>query len=308
MGLRKLLSKYISNNHVQPENHVQYLGVRGVTQHCVEAIVTILTSPYRCRAITVLFCEKLPEEDSYAVCFIIWDWLGHEITIVPDGFGTHNGSGGWGLSVVLALIQFYQIQLLEKWVHADQFERIANGYPTEQDCQQLHQPDFGVPSWPLHQREFGSELWVQISHDTSQFPFWLVEPELLEDIRNLEQNPGIAVFQAVRRLEIIVRNIGEYPAKLVGKQLIEEAMGESERGHLRPLGVVEDERKAWFDLFRGAIGAFKNPESHRDQKLSLEDAIGQILTVSMLVRKLKQDFPEKFLKEDQTSDADEEGE
>lgn len=292
-----------------PINHdplpIQYLGVSGATYPCVYAMITILTSPYPCRAITVLFCHKRPSEDSYAVCFIIWDWLDHEITIIPDGFGTHNGTGGWGLAVVLELIEFYQIPLQEKWVDPNQFERIADGYLTADDLQQLHQPDFGAPSWPFHKGNFGLELWSQLPRETSPFPYWLVEPELIEDVKTLEQNPGIAVFQAVRRLEIIVREIGEYPARLIGKPLIEEAMGESERAHLRPHGATEDEQLAWFNLFRGVIGAFKNPESHRDQKLSLEDAIGQILTVNTLIRKLKQDFPEKFQNEDQTDDEEE---
>ncbi len=133
-----------------------------------------------------------------------------------------------------------------------------------------------------------------------------MEPELLQDIKGLEHNPGSAVFQAVRRLEIIVRTIGEYPAKLIGKSLIEEAMGESERGRLKPLGATEDERQAWFSLFRGVIGAFKNPESHRDQQLKLEDAIGQILIINTLLRKLKQDFPDKFRKEEHTSSEEDE--
>src|SRR6266702_5575292 len=134
----------------------------------------------------------------------------------------------------------------------------------------------------------------------------MIEPELLQDIKDLERNPGIAVFQVVRRLEIIVRTIGEYPAKLIGKPLIEEAMGENERGRLKPLGATEDERQAWFSLFRGAMGAFKNPESHRDQQLKLEDAIGQILAVNTPLRKLRQDFPDKFRKEEHTSSEEDE--
>jgi len=73
---------------------IQYLGEPGTTHPCVQAMVTILTSPYRCREITVVFQKKQPGEDSYAVCFVIWDWLGCELTIVPDGFGTHAGTGG----------------------------------------------------------------------------------------------------------------------------------------------------------------------------------------------------------------------
>ncbi len=297
-----------STRRRHPALPIQYLGRSGTTQPCIEAMVTILTSPYRCREITVVFQQKQPGEDSYAVCFVVWDWLGCEITIVPDGFGTHAGTGGWGLEVVLSLILFYQIPLKEKWVEARQFERIASGHPTARDCEQLHQADHCTPSWPFHVGDFGSRLWAQVAYETAQFPYWLIEPELLGDVKDVEHNPGGAVFQAVRRLEIIVRTIGEYPAKLIGKPLIEEAMGESERGRLKPLGATEDERQAWFSLFRGVIGAFKNPESHRDQQLKLEDAIGQILAVNTLLRKLKQDFPDKFRKEEPTGSKGEEDE
>jgi hypothetical protein len=240
------------------------------------------------------------------VCFVIWDWLGCEMTIVPDGFGTHNGTGGWGLAVVLSLIQFYQIPLKEKWVEADQFERIANGYPTTRDRQQLHQADYGASSWPFHEGDFGSALWAQVAYETAQFPYWVIEPELLDDIKDLERNPGGAVFQAARRLEIILHEIGAYPANLIGQRLIDQAMGES--GPLRPLGATTSERDAWVHLFRGAIGAIRNPEGHRDQQLKLKDAIGQILTVNMLLRKLKQDFPDTFRKEEDTNSEGEEGE
>jgi hypothetical protein len=130
---------------------IQYLGRAGTTQPCVEAMVTILTSPYRCQEITVVFQEKQPGEDSNAVCFVVWDWLDCDITIVPDGFGTHAGTGGWGLALVLSLIQFYQIPLKEKWVEARQFERIASGHPTARDREQLHIADYGAPSWRFHE-------------------------------------------------------------------------------------------------------------------------------------------------------------
>jgi hypothetical protein len=66
-----------------------------------------------------------------------------------------------------------------------------------------------------------------------------------------------------------------------------------------------NERLAWTHLFRGVVGAIRNPEGHRDQQLSLEDAIGQILTVNMLLRKLKQDFPDHFRQAAPSSGADE---
>lgn len=282
---------------------IQYLGERGTTEPCVRAMVTILTSPYRCRAMTVLFCHKRPEEDSYAVCFVVWDWLDREITVVPDGFGTHQGIGGWGLALVLSLIRFYQVPLQEKWIQADQFERIANGHLTVRDRQQLHQADDGAPSWPFHEGDFGPELWSQVARETSQFPYWLIEPELLNDTKDLERNPGSAVFQSARRLEMVVRSLDPSLAGLIGQDLINQAMRE---GRLwEPHGEAASERQAWANLFRGVVGAIRNPEGHRDQQLSLEDAIGQVLTVNMLLRKLKVDFPDHFRQAASSREADE---
>jgi hypothetical protein len=50
--------------------------------------------------------------DHDRVMFVVWNWLqGPDITIIPDGFETHGGEGGSGLSTVLALIQYYKIPL-----------------------------------------------------------------------------------------------------------------------------------------------------------------------------------------------------
>jgi hypothetical protein len=285
---------------------IQYLGKRGTTYPCVQAMATILTSPYPCSEITVVFQEQARGEDHTAVCFVIWDWLDYGMTIVPDGFGTHNGTGGWGLDVVLALIQFYQVPLKEKWVESDQFERIANGYPTPRDCEQLHQTDHCAPSWPLHLQDYerrGHALWRDLPRDLSQFPYWVLEPELLGDVKDIERNPGLAVFQAARRLEMVVRSLDPSLAGLTGQDLINQAMREGRRWE--PHGEAASERQAWANLFRGLVGAIRNPEGHRDQQLSLEDAIGQVLTVNMLLRKLKADFPDHFRQAAPSSGADE---
>lgn len=63
---------------------VQYLGSRGVTLPCLQAVVTILASPYRCRNATVIFEKRAPGQTHSAVCFAVWDWLDHPVTIIPS--------------------------------------------------------------------------------------------------------------------------------------------------------------------------------------------------------------------------------
>lgn len=284
---------------------IQYLGVPGSTNECVHAMVTILTSPYPCQEITIVV-EHVDGEDHEAVCFVVWGWLGQDVTIVPDGFGTHGGTGGWGLGLVLELMEFYRVTIKERWVEPDMFERIASGQPTRSDLATLQQTDMTAPSWPYWKRLFTRPQRTRAAFDDAwaeQFPFWLLEPEILDEVRDVKQDPATAVFRAVKRLEIIIRAIGSFSADTVGRRLVNDAFGE--HGKLPLQGAVPDESQAWANLFRGVFGAFKNPQSHRDGKLTVEDAAGQILAVNTLLRKLKTDYPDQFTQQTPDDGEDE---
>lgn len=280
---------------------IQYLGVRGNTRECVHAMVNILTSPYPCKEITIVV-ERRRGKDHEAVCFVIWGWLGQDVTIVPDGFGTHGGTGGWGLGLVLELIEFYRATLKEQWVEPEMFERIAGGRPTNQDIADLQQMDITTSSWPFWKSLFRSRLtgpsrtWSAFDGAwAKQFPFWLLELELLDEVRDVERDPASAVFRVVKRLEIIIRTAGAFDADLVGLDLISKAMGKD--GPFVLKAATGGEKQGWDMLFRGVIGAFKNPQSHRDEELTLQDAAGRILAVNALLSKLKQDFPDQFARQ-----------
>lgn len=285
---------------------IQYLGVPGSTNDCVHAMVTILTSPYPCGEITIVV-DHQAGEDHEAVCFVIWGWLGQDVTIVPDGFGTHDGTGGWGLGLVLELIEYYQVKLKERWVEPEMFARIASGHPTRSDLAKLQQTDITTPSWPFWKRLFTRRdpTWSAFRGAwAEQFPYWLLEPELLAEVQDVERDPATAVFRATRRLEVIIRTAAGLNADLVGRELISKAMGND--GLLVLKAVTDSEKQSWDMLFRGVIGAFKNPHSHRDEKLAVEDAASQLFAVNALLRKLKKDFPNHFTSH--VTDNDGEGE
>ena len=108
----------------------QYLGEPGITGKCVLGMAAILTSPFRPEKITMI---SLREQGFDGVMFVVWNWLEKaDITIIPDGFGTHGGEGGAGLSTVLALIQHYKIPL-EHIVVTDEeaFNELAEGKLSE---------------------------------------------------------------------------------------------------------------------------------------------------------------------------------
>lgn len=272
----------------------QYLGESRVPFSCIAALITVVTSPYRPRTITVVFCEMQRGQDSTDACFLVWDWFAHDATIIADGFGTHPGISSRGLALALGLITFYHLPLHESWVEREQFKRIASGHPTAYDLEHVSSTESRTPHWPDFLPEDGISVWSHMQLPTLPIPYWLLEPEVMDDLKDIERDPGSAVFRVARRLEIFLRTMGQFPAHLLGQDLINQAVSPGKP--FAPKTTTASESEAWASLFRGVIGAFKNPESHRDQQLPLYDAIIQILTINLLVRKLKADFPDQFPK------------
>lgn len=70
-----------------------------------------------------------------------------------------------------------------------------------------------------------------------------------------------AAFAAMKAVEVRVRELSGLPDGLVGVKLMQEAFKET--GPLTDPDAETGERVATMQLFAGAIGAFKNPASHR---------------------------------------------
>ncbi len=92
-----------------------------------------------------------------------------------------------------------------------------------------------------------------------------------------------AVFQAMREVEIAVRAACGFPDDLVGVKLMRRAFGPT--GPLRDAAAEEGEASALADSFAGAIGAFKNPQSHRAVNLDeAAEAAEIVMLASLLLR------------------------
>lgn len=72
-----------------------------------------------------------------------------------------------------------------------------------------------------------------------------------------------AVFIATKEVEVRVREMADYPSSLVGTGLMQKAFAPGGRGALTDSNADGGEQVAMMELFKGAIGLFKNPSSHR---------------------------------------------
>jgi uncharacterized protein (TIGR02391 family) len=77
----------------------------------------------------------------------------------------------------------------------------------------------------------------------------------------------VAVFQAMKAVEVAVRDAARLSARDIGPHLMRKAF-DPEAGPLTDMTAEKAEREALSALFAGAIGSYKNPHSHRDVQLS----------------------------------------
>jgi uncharacterized protein (TIGR02391 family) len=92
-----------------------------------------------------------------------------------------------------------------------------------------------------------------------------------------------AVFQAFREVEVQVQAAAGFGTELVGTSLMREAF-KRDGGPLTDTGAEGGERGAMMALFAGAVGSFKNLQSHRGVKVVVHEAVELLGLASFLLK------------------------
>ncbi len=101
----------------------------------------------------------------------------------------------------------------------------------------------------------------------------------------------VAVFQAMKGVEVAVREASGLGAEEIGTKLMRRAF-DVETGPLTDINAERSERQARSDLFAGAIGSYKNSHSHRDVDLNDSDeAYELVMLANHLLRIVDQRRP-----------------
>jgi uncharacterized protein (TIGR02391 family) len=115
-------------------------------------------------------------------------------------------------------------------------------------------------------------------------PIELLQPDLADKVHHLyvRGDYDTAIFQAFKEVEVAVRQAGGYTDDDLGVKLMHAAFN-PDNGPLTDMEAVESERRAMMFLFSGAIGAAKNPSSHRRVKMNRQTAARLIVFASHLL-------------------------
>lgn len=95
-----------------------------------------------------------------------------------------------------------------------------------------------------------------------------------------------AAFVAMKEVEVRVRSLAGLSDSLVGTKLMQEAFKGSPPGPLYRSDVDPGESVALMELFKGAIGLFKNPSSHRQVDFSNATEAAEIVLLADLLLRL----------------------
>lgn len=96
-----------------------------------------------------------------------------------------------------------------------------------------------------------------------------------------------ASFAAMKAVEVEVRGVASLPNDLLGVNLMRKAFSPKD-GVLRDPEAEGGEQQATADLFAGAIGAFKNPASHRAVQFDDPVEVAEVIQLADLLLRIVQ--------------------
>lgn len=95
----------------------------------------------------------------------------------------------------------------------------------------------------------------------------------------------VAAFLAMKAVEVAVREVAGLSDKELGVTLMRKSFDKN-TGPLADMTMDEGERDARAHLFAGAIGTFKNPQSHRDVDLADPAEAAEIVILANLLLRI----------------------
>ena len=270
-----------------PPAGIEYMGVGGSTAACVEAIETILQSGRK-------FAEALvlTQRDNLVGChaIIFRDVYDGQLAIKSGFSSGYGGTGPAGLSKVITLINWWDIDLDEIVVGEEFIKRLDDSSLTQRDLANVREARRVRPKrvWD-YVDNVDSERWLEGNpwHSSRvQIPFALIDQRLLRFAKDFWGDPDGFLLKAHRNLEVIIAERAKVSTedKSKGSAKVFAAAFNGEDAPLRWPGLPQGEIDGRSNLFIGTAKAYRNARAHRDDPANSHDLMAEFLLLNHLYR------------------------
>jgi uncharacterized protein (TIGR02391 family) len=205
-------------------------------------------------------------------------------TLIVTAIGDHRGYGNQYPAKNRGEVE---IAIREAWAWLEGQALLIKhpGYMEPNNVRTLSRRAAKLASEPDARRALNSR---RISKET-------LHPIIREDVWALYHRGKFdtAVFEAMKAVEVSVREAAGLAAQDIGTGLIRKAFA-AEDGPLTDLSAERAERQARSDLFAGTIGSYKNPHSHRNVALDDPDEAAEIIMLANHLLRIVASRRQKF--------------
>lgn len=274
---------------------IQYWGVEGITQECLEAVERFLQYDDRITEVKIL-------SDGERYCFLMT--LGEsDLVAIKSGFRFgYKGEGPRKFSRALALLEAHKIQMDEYAVGKDVIDRVNKSALTMGDLENIK---VSRPVRPLRIYDYiemndhdgirDGSLWGNFR---PVVPFAIVDRRIMDLAISFWKHPDANLNDGYRRFEDILRTrikSDEYGYDLFKKAFI------LENSTLVWKGIMNGERLARANLISGAYSAYRNPRAHKEKKGHSNEDLSEFLLLNHLFR-LESEAIERLTTEEESGE------
>jgi hypothetical protein len=261
---------------------IQYVGLAGITEECKQAVMRLLQYGDQITLARILSSPAtIHGSRSHGLLLTINTG---EVVAVKSGFSSgYLGEGPSGLSFIVQLLKFHNVEIEEYDVDEEVIERLDLPSLTSGDIEKI---DAAKPVWPRRWYDYitdRDEEWGERGMLWQNFPpvmpFAIIDNRITDLALNFFENPDKNLLTGYRRLEDIVRkrtDINEHGVKLFSEAFY------GEKAKLGWTSLNDNERNGRANLFTGAYMAYRNPRAHRELEYHANSQLIEFMLLNQL--------------------------
>lgn len=257
---------------------IQYAGLPGVSEACVQAIQRMLQYNDH-----ISSAKVLTSNHHHCLLLVIDEY---ENVAVKSGFSSgYNGEGPGAFARTLQLLLDHGVNVEEVEVEPTVLDRLDASGLTEQDLEAIDASEAVRPTriyGYIHDaRESVGSLGMRWDGFPPILPFAIIDKRIADLALRFLKEPDDTLLQGFRRLEDVVRQRAELQEH--GAKLFSQAF-HGEEAKLTWQGVQPSELVGRVNLFTGAYMAHRNPRAHREMREDMAVLLSEFLLLNHLFK------------------------